>query len=47
MTCENMFRSYAMFGTGPYIVPSDSTTTFSAWDYARQQCAALCNEGSC
>lgn len=40
---EKLFRSYAMYGEDPYIVPSAPETRFSAWDYARERCNTLCS----
>lgn len=43
MSHDALFQSYTSFGTDPFIVPDDPECRFSAWDYARQRCRALCD----
>jgi len=43
MTADELFGLYTNFGEDPFIVgPGVSSVLFSAWDYARERCAALC-----
>jgi hypothetical protein len=42
MTAEALWADYARFGDDPFIVATDEPCRFSAWDYARQRCEALC-----
>ena len=43
MTAQELFESYTRFGEDPYIVATEvGGVPFSAWDYARERCAALC-----
>jgi hypothetical protein len=42
MTAEALWASYTRFGDDPFIVTADESCWFSAWDYARQRCEALC-----
>lgn len=37
-----LWSSYSGFGEDPFIISRDTTCQFSAWDYARQRCEALC-----
>lgn len=39
MSPEQLWNQYAMFGEDPFIVPGDER--FSAWEYAREQCAKM------
>jgi len=48
MTAEQLYLSYTSFGEAPFIIPDASEETavqFSAWDYARSRCQALCAQG--
>jgi hypothetical protein len=45
MTAEALWADYTRFGDDPFIVTTDEQCRFSAWDYARQRCAALCRPG--
>jgi len=45
MTAEALWASYTRFGDDPFIVTTDEQCLFSAWDYARQRCEALCRPG--
>lgn len=45
MAAEQLYASYTSFGEDPFIVTTDEQCSFSAWDYARQRCAALCVRG--
>ena len=43
MTAAQLYHSYVSFGEDPYIVAEQSTgVLFSAWEYARTRCDALC-----
>ncbi len=42
VTADEMFNSYAMFGEDPVIIFDGLHCDFSAWDYARLRCEALC-----
>ncbi len=43
MTADELYRQYTSFGEDPFIVADGrSGVAFSAWDYARARCAALC-----
>jgi hypothetical protein len=42
LTAEELFRQYTSFGEDPYVVGDGAQVPFSAWDYARERCAALC-----
>ena len=42
MAAEALFSLYTSFGDDPYVVPEPPGSRFSAWDYARERCAALC-----
>jgi len=44
MTARALFKSYTAFGEDPFIVsPDQQRVAFSAWEYARQRCNALCH----
>jgi hypothetical protein len=43
MTPQERCQSYVMFGEDPFIVGGDRECLFSAWDYARERCVALCS----
>ena len=40
-TAAELFAIYTMFGEDPFIVSTDPSCEFSAWDYARQRCAEI------
>ena len=43
MTAAQLYHSYVSFGEDPHIVAEQSTgVLFSAWEYARARCDALC-----
>lgn len=45
MTASELFAHFKMFGADPWIVPPNDdgpTVPFSAWDYARERCGAIC-----
>jgi hypothetical protein len=42
IAAEELWAGYARFGEDPFIVSADEECVFSAWDYARQRCEALC-----
>ena len=45
ITVEELYGSYTSFGEDPFIRSSEvqaDAGTFSAWRYAKQQCAILC-----
>jgi hypothetical protein len=42
MEAEQLWASYVTFGEDPFIMTTDEQCKFSAWDYARQRCEALC-----
>lgn len=42
MTAEILFSHYTSFGDDPYIQPVPDGENFSAWEYAKQRCAAMC-----
>lgn len=46
MTVEELYRSYTTFGEDPFVLTTDEQCQFSAWDYARQRCEALCTPHS-
>ena len=39
MSPEQLWNQYVMFGEDPFIVPGG--VRFSAWEYAREQCANI------
>jgi hypothetical protein len=44
MTADALYQLWVMFGEDPYVMPVDRTdarVTFSAWDYAKEQCEVL------
>jgi hypothetical protein len=46
MTAEELYAQYTTFGDEPAIVgPGFKDIAFSAWDYAKQQCAETCTPG--
>lgn len=43
MQSSELWGSYTSFGEDPFIRSEDVTPVrFSAWDYARERCAAMC-----
>ena len=47
MTAKELFESYTSFGEDPFIVGEGSgRVVFSAWGYAKAQCAKMCGEGA-
>ena len=46
ITADDLYKGYISFGEDPFIIPTnhEETITFSAWDYAKQRCAELCNQ---
>ena len=44
LTAEELWDNYRMFGDDPFIVCADvPDVAFSAWDYARSRCPAVCD----
>ncbi len=44
VTADALFEHYTMFGDDPHIHPvPEGEIIFSAWDYAKQRCLALCS----
>jgi hypothetical protein len=44
MSATALYTRYTMFGEDPYILAVDvPPLAFSAWDYAKERCAALCD----
>lgn len=41
MSATDLYNSYINFGEDPFIVPAD-TSVFSAWNYAKERCIAIC-----
>lgn len=46
MGAERLFELYTLFGEDAFVVPSDETHRFSAWDYARERCRQICRSPS-
>lgn len=42
MSAEHLFQLYTLYGEDAYIVPSDDSHRFSAWEYARARCRQIC-----
>ncbi len=44
MTAGRLYSQYTAFGEDPFIIPppGEPPRPFSAWDYARERCQALC-----
>jgi hypothetical protein len=43
MSAEDLYRSYTSFGEDPFIIgPGDEK--FSAWEYAKTRCSAMCED---
>ena len=45
ITKEKLFQQYKNFGDDPFISPAEPSRDFSAWDYARDRCRQICEEG--
>jgi hypothetical protein len=43
MTAKDLYSSYIAFGDDPWISGADDVP-FSAWTYANQRCAEICQE---
>jgi hypothetical protein len=45
MTADALYQAYTSFGDDPFVVAPKGaeTVTFSAWDYAKERCAAICD----
>lgn len=47
MTARALFESYKAFGEDPFIVaPDQPGAAFSAWEYAKRRCDALCRRSN-
>jgi len=44
MSYDELYGGYINFGEDPFIVPSDKTNWFSAWDYAKARSHELCSK---
>ena len=44
MSFNELYEGYVGFGEDPFIISDDKTCFFSAWKYAKERCAELCNE---
>ena len=47
MSADALYDRYTSFGDDPFIAVIDGTddsVRFSAWDYARERCAAICGK---
>ena len=42
MTSAALYDGYTSFGDDPYIVPVLDGERFSAWEYAKHRCEAMC-----
>lgn len=42
ITPEELFRYYSTNGEDPFIISDDKDCNFSAFDYARRRCRAIC-----
>ena len=42
ITAEKLYEVYVMFGEDPFIMGPGPGAEFSAWDYAKQRCAEIC-----
>jgi hypothetical protein len=42
MGAAELYDQYVSFGDDPYITPVPPGDLFSAWEYAKERCAALC-----
>ena len=43
-TPEELYDSYTSFGDDPFITTDDKSCSFSAWNYAQQRRAYICDE---
>ena len=47
MSARALFKSYTAFGEDPFIIaPDQQSVAFSAWEYAKRRCNALCHSPS-
>jgi hypothetical protein len=48
MTADALYQAYIHFGDDPFVAgPTGAeTVTFSAWDYAKERCAAICDSAA-
>jgi hypothetical protein len=46
MPVDALYELYMHFGEDPYVISDDAGCKFSAWDYAKLRCAALCGGSS-
>jgi hypothetical protein len=47
MNASQLYKQYLTFGDDPFILgPEQSEINFSAWEYARERCEALCSSGA-
>lgn len=47
MTAEELYNRYKSVGEDPFIKPRpEGVEQFSAWDYAKEQCAGICAKSS-
>ncbi len=47
IVAKELYESYLAFGEDPYIAAADvEGVPFSAWEYAKQRCEALCTADS-
>jgi hypothetical protein len=47
MSAQALFKSYTAFGEDPFIIaPDQERVAFSAWEYAKHRCDALCHPRS-
>lgn len=44
LNAEDLYSSYKGFGEDPYIPSAPDGEHFSAWDYAKARCNAICAE---
>jgi hypothetical protein len=42
MRADQLFAAYALFGRDPFVVGAGDDVAFSAFEYARERCRALC-----
>ena len=45
MSADALYSAYTSFGEDPFVVPTGDAARFSAWDYARARCTAICGGG--
>jgi hypothetical protein len=47
MRAQALFKSYTAFGEDPFILgPDQERVAFSAWEYAKHRCDAICHSHS-